>query len=834
MTRSAQSPWASRWSPLRRAALTLSLSLAFAPSAHAQEEAEAQDAGVAPPRIVPYAASEIAGAVNTTTLSLEALEVTLEPSQRVRTIEASLPAMQERVRDRADTSTQGLGLRELDEARQTWLATQAELAEHQSTLEERAAGLEGLAHDLDDMRARWAATRDVEPPLPPAALEQVRRVIRQIAATRRLIDERLAKTLQVQRNVARVQLIATGVLAQIDNADARLRGQLTQRNQGMFLTDSDAEADEAPFVGMRGVHESLLRFVQQGAERAPWHALFFLLLLAATRYVSRHATASAPPSTRRPLATSVFIALVATRGFYPYAPAFVRDLVLLAIVVVLARVLRTNAQRRVLVFAIPFVVIDALRVLYHESSHWHRVILLLASMAGCLPLIAVLREQRRVRSGDVTRDPNVLPNGPTDWLLGRNARWVATTALVVLLVAIASNVLGYVTLAQLLSEATLATVYLGGTLAVLGRACDAFVDILLRTPLASGLRSLQSRPETVLTSFRRVLYLGCGLAWAVLSLEEFRMLEPLTELVQRASEASWRVGSVTVSVAGAGAFVLAVLVTYWSSRVVGFFLDEDVLPRMNLGRGVAPTVSMLSRYTVVGIGLVFAFAAAGVQLSSLAFIMGALGVGIGFGLQTVVNNFVSGLILIFERPVKIGDVIEVGTLVGEVTGIGIRASTVRTRQGAEVIIPNGQLISNEVVNWTASDRHRRVDVEVGVAYGTDLRRAIAALTETAQNLDDSLDFPPATTVFQGFGESSVDFSVRIWIWEHDQWPEVKTRLATAVSECLEREGIQIPFPQRVLHYADGTPREPRVSGRDTASTADEVPLAGEHAGSTPE
>ena len=213
--------------------------------------------------------------------------------------------------------------------------------------------------------------------------------------------------------------------------------------------------------------------------------------------------ASTPPSARRPLATSLFVALMSTHGFYPFAPAFVRDLVLIAIVAVLARVLRTNAQRRVLVYAIPFVAIDALRVLTHEASHWHRVTLLMASVAGCLPLIAVLREGKRARSGAATTDPSAQPGGPTDWLLGVNARAVAATSLVVLVVAIGSNVVGYVTLAQLLSEATLATVYLGGTLAVLGRALDAFLAVLLRTPAASRLRSLQSRPEVVLAALRR-------------------------------------------------------------------------------------------------------------------------------------------------------------------------------------------------------------------------------------------------------------------------------------------------------------------------------------------
>ncbi|MBK7153328.1 MAG: mechanosensitive ion channel [Sandaracinaceae bacterium] len=784
--------------PIAAALLALVVVLATAvPRANAQGDA---DAGVDVPAVVPFAASEIASATNDTSAALAALELSLAPSREMKAIEAALPGLEERVSEQAESPAGRLGLRELDEARQTWLATQADLEHYQSALEERAARLEEVARELEDMRARWQATRDVDPPLPDAALEQARRALRDVARTRRKVEESLAKTLQVQRNVASVQLVVTGVLNRIEGAESDLRGQLTQRTRGFIYPHMPRAEDEHAFVGPRGAQASIARFVRQSGERLPFQLVLFVLLFAAGRYAAGHATASAAPSVRRPFVTALFMTLVATRVLHPYAPAFVRDLVLLGTVGTLAGVLRTRAQRRVLAYALPFVVIDALRVLSHEASHWHRVTLLLASLAGCLPLVAVLRESRTLPA---TASPALASGADegTDWLRGRNARWLCTMALGTLLVAVGSNALGYITLAQLLSEGTLATVYLSGTLAVLAEALDAVLDVLIRTPAAVRLRSLQSRPEVVLASFQKLVHVTCWFVWGVLTLEEFRLLEPVREVLISTVEASFSVGEVTLSLGRIGTFVLALLLAYWASRFAGFLLDEDVLPRMNLGRGVAPTVSMLSRYTIIGLGIVLAVAAAGVHLSNLTFIMGALGVGIGFGLQTVVNNFVSGLILIFERPVKIGDVIEVGDQVGEVTSIGIRASTVRTYQGAEVIVPNAQLISNEVVNWTASDRNRRVDVDVGVAYGTDLQHAVRVLTEAAAALEEALDFPAPKTVFLSFGDSAVNLSVRIWIWEHNEWLNAKTALAATVAATLQREGIEIPFPQQVVHRA---------------------------------
>lgn len=787
-----------------RLALAASLLCAGA-RARAQGDA---DAGVEAAHVVPFAASEIASATNASSANLASLEISLEPSRHMKAIESALPGLERRVTEQAEAPTTRLGLRELDEARQTWLTTQGDLEQYQADLEERAARLEEVARELEEMRARWQATRDVEPRLPDTALEQARRVLRDIARTRRRVDESLANTLQVQRNVARVQLVVTGVLNRLEAAEADLRGQLTQRTRGFIYPHVPSEQDEHAFVGLRGAQESINRFVRQSGERLALHLILFLVLFAVGRYVAGHATESAAPSVRRPFVTALFVTLVATRVVHPYAPAFVRDLALLCTVAALVGVLRTRAQRRVLVSALPFVVIDALRVLSHEASHWHRVTLLLASLAGCLPLIAVLRERGRAPADTSP----VLASGSdpgTDWLVGRNARWLSIMALATLLVALCANVVGYMTLAQLLSEGTLATVYLSGTLAVLAEAVESFVEVLIRTPAAVRLKSLQSRPEVVLASFRKLVHLSCWLAWGVLTLEEFHLLEPVGDVLSAVAEATFSVGEVTLSIGRIGTFVLAILLAIWASRFVGFLLDEDVLPRMNLGRGVAPTVSMLSRYTLIGLGIMLAVAAAGVDLSNLTFIMGALGVGIGFGLQTVVNNFVSGLILIFERPVKIGDVIEAGDLVGEVTTIGIRASTVRTPQGAEVIVPNAQLISNEVVNWTASDRHRRVDVEVGVAYGTDLRHVVQVLTAAAASLEVALEFPPPMTVFVSFGESAVNLSVRIWIWEHNEWLVAKTALATVVVEALTREGIDIPLPQQVVHQAPVEPAAPR-------------------------
>jgi potassium efflux system protein len=185
-----------------------------------------------------------------------------------------------------------------------------------------------------------------------------------------------------------------------------------------------------------------------------------------------------------------------------------------------------------------------------------------------------------------------------------------------------------------------------------------------------------------------------------------------------------------------------------------------------------------------------------------------LGVGIGFGLQNVVNNFVSGLILLFERPIDVGDTIEFSDTSGTMKHIGIRASVIRTFDGAEVIVPNGMLISESVTNWTLSDRRRRIDLAVGVEYGTPAQRVIDLLVGVAKANPKVISDPEPHAFFEDFGDSSLDFRLRAWIDPADSATtihSIRSEIAVAVQQALDDAGIGVPFPQRDLHLISVPP-----------------------------
>jgi small-conductance mechanosensitive channel len=217
-----------------------------------------------------------------------------------------------------------------------------------------------------------------------------------------------------------------------------------------------------------------------------------------------------------------------------------------------------------------------------------------------------------------------------------------------------------------------------------------------------------------------------------------------------------------------------------------------------MARGVPRAVEVLSRYAILLFGFFIALAAAGVDLSKVTLLISALGVGIGFGLQNVVNNFVSGLILVFERPVQVGDCVEVGTIFGDVRKIGFRASVLRTPDGADVIVPNSELIGSRVVNWSLSDRLRRISIPVTVAYGSDPDRVIEILLAVARKHPAVLAEPAPMAVFDRFGDSALNFTLFCWSFV-DMFFVTRSELTIAINNAFREAGVQIPFPQQDVH-----------------------------------
>jgi small-conductance mechanosensitive channel len=210
---------------------------------------------------------------------------------------------------------------------------------------------------------------------------------------------------------------------------------------------------------------------------------------------------------------------------------------------------------------------------------------------------------------------------------------------------------------------------------------------------------------------------------------------------------------------------------------------------------------LIIRVAIITVGVLLAFSVLGIPMDRLTIILSALSVGIGFGLQNLVNNLVSGLIISVERPVNIGDFVEIGGQSGTVKSIGFRSSIISTGTGADVVIPNGAMLSQNLVNWTRENTSRSVDIPVGVAYGTDLEQAIKILEELPTKDERILPIPKPSVIIKQFNSSSIDMQLSFWVKNIAEVSAVKSNIILAIDRAFKNNSIKIPFPQQELHIS---------------------------------
>lgn len=245
--------------------------------------------------------------------------------------------------------------------------------------------------------------------------------------------------------------------------------------------------------------------------------------------------------------------------------------------------------------------------------------------------------------------------------------------------------------------------------------------------------------------------------------------------------------------------VLGYTLLYFTGKLQRW-LAQTLNKRPSLDYGTAQSVSSIFRYSILAIGFVIILQAAGIDLSTVTVIAGALGLGVGLGLQNIVSNLVSGLVVMFERPVKVGDRIEVGGVHGDVVKLSLRAATIRTNDNIEIIVPNNEFINGNVINWSHSSKDVRVNIPVGVSYSADPEKVKTCLLNSARECEGVINSPKPDVIFEGFGDSSLNFELRVYTRTHANKPRVlKSMLNYSIFKELRKEDIEIPFPQRDLH-----------------------------------
>jgi small-conductance mechanosensitive channel len=679
----------------------------------------------------------------------------------------------------------------------TWQNFDDNLSTLARNLSQRAKTLEETRAHLDELNNTWQGTLGSanNPDTPGPVLQGIQNVIDSVERTRPAAESLRKQVLTLQIRLSQQQTRVRTALSAVE--------QLEQRElETLLVRDSPPIWSGAPSMGsemMVQSGESLsseVRALVAFIKRLPFNSLIYaalIVLIAAGLQWMRPrieklaegnpALQRAVPIVALPVSTAFVLSSLISPTVYPLAPSLVQALILLVAlvptVVLLRRLLEPHLYPILNALLILYF-LDQLRTLVGSVPELARLLFLGEMLGAFLVLVWVLRN-RHLRTAAAENNRRFL----------RALRAIAKIGLIFLPLAFITNIFGYVNLGNALGITFLRSAFLAALLYAAIRIFEGLIIIALEVRPLGALRIISLHRPILQQRIGHLLEFLAFLFWLYLVLRFFGLLTPVTTKIEALLNANLGIGSINISVGRTLTFLIAVGASFVFSRFLRFLLEEDIYHHFHLAPGTPYAISTMLHYAILLLGFVIALGALGIDPGKITILAGAFSVGIGFGLQNIINNFVSGLILLFERPIKIGDVIEVSGNVGEVRRIGIRASVIRTADGSEVIVPNGSLISNQVTNWTFSDQQRAVEVSVNVVGGMDTQRVVELLKSVAAIHPDVAKQPPPEVYMLNFTAGAVTFQLRVWTDRSRKWAQLRSDLAVAVNDALAREKIAI-------------------------------------------
>jgi potassium-dependent mechanosensitive channel len=688
---------------------------------------------------------------------------------------------------------------ELQEEERYWRTLREQYTSFRKLLTSRAAKLQDQVTVLDGKKTQWQATlaqvkttEGIE-----AVSARVDRALQEVERNQRQVQTELNRVLNLQTMVSQQDVKISAALGKLSEIRTRLRSRVFERDGPPLWKTQELAFAEDSLVSI--AHRSANRGLTAIKEflRYAWVrllviiALYLVALLLSLRFkrdLEMGRFADVPTDAERilgrPYLVALLVALLGTIGQTVAAPPGMLFALYLLYAVVMVRLMPRLTDRRLcpLLYALAvFGLLEGIYLLVQVSPLLRRQLFVAVILAGLLTFAWLIR-----------------PSAVRGWkAFGRTQQTIVAVCrigLLLLAISLLTNLVGFVSLSQIIGLATL----LGAFAAVLLYGAVRVLKIMLALALQSWALSLGSRRKELERWCGVVLTIaGAGL-WLDTMLYLFAIHGDVAKAVSAALKYPIGFAKVHIIVGDVLNALLVLVGGYVLANVITFVLREFFLAKIDLPRGLPLAISTILYYLLLVVVGFLAVSGLGVELNKFTLITGALGIGVGFGLQTTVSNFVSGLILLFERPIRVGDVVEVAGITGMVRRIGIRSSTIHTSEDSEVIVPNNELISTKVTNWTLSSPRRRVTIPVGVACDSDPATVLKLLAGVAHSTPGVMSHPEPAAFFLGFGESTLDFELRFWATQ-EMWLQLKSDVGVRVAKALGDAGIEIPFPQRDLH-----------------------------------
>jgi potassium-dependent mechanosensitive channel len=700
----------------------------------------------------------------------------------------------------------------------TTLQTYAdELSKAEQDLTHRVTNLETQLNRLGQMNQVWQTTLKsaAQVEMPTAVLQRVKSVVDEIAKTQQAAESDRDRVLTLQSELLLEDGRSRTASREVARAESQaLKDLLVQDGQPIWtsLGTLTSEWNVRSADTFTSQWDATSAFVRRSPSSFILHAFWITVLAIFVQWLRRRMrkVSDADPALQRavpildlPISTAIVLSALLIPAIYVQAPRWIQVCLVSVALVPTVLILRRLIQRNlfpILYALVGLFLIGNLRVLTASLPVIARFFFLVQMVGGFCFLIWL------VRSGLVSPKPG--EGGPLTPQLGEGGKLaaagsgmtkrfsqalntIAKIGLVVFPIAILADIFGYTNLGTLVGICYIRSIFLGALLYVVLRVLEGFIIIALQVRPLAALRGVQLHRDMLHRRTARFLEFLAFLFWLDLILNFIGLRNPLLAKIGEILNANVGLGSLNISLGRILAFALAVWASFLISKFLRFLLEADVYQHFHLARGLPYAISTMLHYSILIVGFFVALGALGIDLTKVTILAGAFSVGVGFGLQNIINNFVSGLILLFERPIKIGDVIEIGGTVGEVRRIGIRACVIRTADGSEIIVPNGSLISNQVTNWTFSDRARAVDVSVNILPGTDSQRVVELLKSVAATQSGIAKEPVPLVYVVTFTAGAITYQLRAWTDRYQDWAQVKSDLAVAINDALVREKIGI-------------------------------------------
>jgi len=727
------------------------------------------------------------------------LEEKLLPTLKgVGPLQAELEAIRERLVAQADRlealkSSGNYGFDQVAEVKGASRLASDGLQQIVDRAAQRLTELEAAKKEWGDEKARWQEWKGTlgKDSAAAALAPTFAEAFKTIAAAQALLQGTETPVVEFQRKVAELKTAAQNLGAEADVLLQAMKGDLFRKDRPSLLSAKFyAQFHAGLWEDLRASVKALTLPSRAFFSTQGWIPVLQLVLsLGLALGIRRHGREVGDSERwrfllRRPFSAGFFAGVSALSPLYGEVPALWRLLLWTAAGVGAARLgaglVRLPWRRRLLYLLAGLFLVSQLFSFMGLPTPLFRAYVALVGLGGAALCWWRANENRR-RVGSL----------PYIYALRLGS--------VVLAGVFAAQTGGYSGLASHLLDASIKTTFLLLFAWMFALLAKGGIEFVLGHPLAQ--RSPIVRKHAVLLQRRWGAVIDAFVVFLSLAavLEVWRFYDTVAHAASSLLALGFAVGEKRVTV---GLVLLAVGVLYgalFASWLLQRVLDEEVYPRRRVEPGVGISINRLIQYAFVLLGFLLAVSVLGVELQNFTILAGAFGIGIGFGLQNIVSNFVSGLILLFERPIKVGDIVQVEGEWGHVRKVGLRATVVGTLDESEVIVPNSDLITGKVTNWTLSDKMSRLVIPVGVAYGSDVPLVMRLVLESATENPLVLPDPAPQIFFTSFGNSSLDFELRAWVGDINLRFPVRSEIHQAIDRKFRASGVEIPFPQTDLH-----------------------------------